>query len=301
MQRLRQVQQIWNWLPAFRAVAETEHLPTAAERLHVSASALSRTVRLLEDDMGVELFHRVGRRIVLNDAGRALLDRTRSAMRLVHEALDDALDTRVRGVVRVSAAGLATEPFVVPALVDLRRTHPDLEVVVTAVSPPAVVAMLVRGDLDVAIQSVQVHDARTTLYHLGEESNGVYCGPSHPLAGREEVTLDELRSHPFAAPPADAMGRTPEGWPSDIKREVRWSISQMAVGLQVCSLGEALAVLPDVVARSRPELWRLPIDVVPPTPVVAVTRKNLGTRGKAELVVEGVTAQVASARHSLSK
>jgi DNA-binding transcriptional LysR family regulator len=70
----------------------------------------------------------------------------------------------------------------------------------------------------------------------------------------------------------------------------------MAVGLQVCSLGEALAVLPDVVARERPSLWRLPVDIIPSTPVVAITRKNLGTRGKAELIVEAVQAVVAEKR-----
>ena len=49
------VERIWNWLPAFRAVAETEHLPTASDLLHVTPSALSRTIRLLEqaDMIGV--------------------------------------------------------------------------------------------------------------------------------------------------------------------------------------------------------------------------------------------------------
>src|SRR5690554_4873240 len=71
---------IWNWLPAFRAVAESEHLPTAAARLHVSAPALSRTVRLLEEHLEVELFNRVGRRLVLNSAGEQLLSAVQEAM-----------------------------------------------------------------------------------------------------------------------------------------------------------------------------------------------------------------------------
>ncbi len=58
MERLRRVASFWNWLPAFRAVAETEHLPTAAEALFVSPSALSRAIRLLEKDVGQPLFRR---------------------------------------------------------------------------------------------------------------------------------------------------------------------------------------------------------------------------------------------------
>ena len=64
---------VWPWLPVFRVVAETEHLPTAAARLHVSPSALSRTIRLVEEALGEELFVRSARRIVLNSAGQRLL------------------------------------------------------------------------------------------------------------------------------------------------------------------------------------------------------------------------------------
>ena len=71
MERLRRVARLWSWLPAFRAVGETQHLPTASEHLLVTAPALSRAVRLLEKDVGRELFRRTGRRIELNDNGEA--------------------------------------------------------------------------------------------------------------------------------------------------------------------------------------------------------------------------------------
>ena len=49
MERMRRLTTLWSWLPGFRAVAETQHLPTASKQLHVGASALSRTIRLLEE------------------------------------------------------------------------------------------------------------------------------------------------------------------------------------------------------------------------------------------------------------
>ena len=60
MKLAQRVSQVWNWLPAFRAVAESEHLPTASKEANLSASALSRAVKLLEDDLGVSLFVREG-------------------------------------------------------------------------------------------------------------------------------------------------------------------------------------------------------------------------------------------------
>ena len=86
MERARSVAQLWDWLPAFRAVAETQHLPTAARAMGVSPSALSRAVGLLEDAVGHPLFERVGRRIVLNEQGARFLGAVRDAMRGVHSA-----------------------------------------------------------------------------------------------------------------------------------------------------------------------------------------------------------------------
>src|SRR5688572_4700021 len=87
VERLRRLATLWNYLPGFRAVAESQHLPTASHLLFVSPSALSRTIRLLEEDLGRSLFDRVGRNIELNAAGRRLLSGVRDAMRLVDEVL----------------------------------------------------------------------------------------------------------------------------------------------------------------------------------------------------------------------
>src|SRR3546814_18692932 len=64
-----------NTLPAFRAVAELQNLRAAAERLHLTHSAISQQIRGLEQHLGFELFDRRGRRVVLNQAGVALLAR----------------------------------------------------------------------------------------------------------------------------------------------------------------------------------------------------------------------------------
>ena len=88
MKRAAEIGEFWNWLPAFRAVAELEHLPSAAKQMSVSASALSRSVRLLEAEVGTPLFDREGRNLVLNDSGILLLDAVLEAMRGVHSSLE---------------------------------------------------------------------------------------------------------------------------------------------------------------------------------------------------------------------
>src|SRR5690606_29432879 len=79
-----------NTLPAFRAVAELQNLRSAAQRLHLTHSAISQQIRGLEDQLGFALFDRVGRRLVLNGAGEALLRSVQCALEQLDEGVQAA-------------------------------------------------------------------------------------------------------------------------------------------------------------------------------------------------------------------
>ena len=124
------LQAIWAWLPAFRIVAETEHLPTASRRLGISASALSRTIRMIEQELGEELFSRSGRNIALNDAGAKLLGAVRDAMRRVHQGIHSLELDEIIGNTRIAADRLMSSSYVLSALTELRASHPRLHATV---------------------------------------------------------------------------------------------------------------------------------------------------------------------------
>src|SRR5262249_3438819 len=117
---------LWNWLPTFLEVAETGSIAAAARRLALTPAAVSRTVRLLEDALSVPLFNRVGRTLVLNTSGASLRDAVRAASRAVDAGLSESLGDPFLGPLRVASLGVLTEHFVVPALVDLKRSHASL-------------------------------------------------------------------------------------------------------------------------------------------------------------------------------
>ena len=72
------------------------------------------------------------------------------------------------------------------------------------------------------------------------------------------------------------------------------TLSRMEVGVGVCATGVLLAVLPDVMAQRSPTpLWRIPVDVIPPTPMLAVRRETLDRSGPAEAVVDAMAAEIA--------
>ncbi|MCA9705480.1 MAG: LysR family transcriptional regulator [Myxococcales bacterium] len=279
-------------------MAETQHLPTASSQLFVSASALSRTIRLLEDDLGRRLFLRNGRRIELNEAGQRFLVAVRNAMRMVHEGLLAIEGTELSGPVYISTVGLMTTAYLLPGLQRLRTHHPDLVPHVLDQGARDVGALLLRGEIDVALVTQPIAHPQITKRHLGAAPSGIYCGKGHPLYGRGTVAQAEVLEHPFVALAPDERGLSLESWPASLDRQVGMYVSQLWSGVDLCAGGQLLAVLPDVVGASPAycnHLHRLPLDIVPPTDLFALHRATIAEGGRAEAVTTAVARELAPA------
>lgn len=282
--RFRQTTAIWNWLPAFRAVAETEHLPSAGELLAVTPPALSRSVRNLEEAVGRQLFVRTGRSLQLNDDGRALAAAVRTAMRTVHSALVDLSDETFRGPLRWASMWSMTR-LVVDVLADLVNEHPRVLPQMFPIKPGDVVSPLLRGELDLVVVTQRVEADGVTTTKLGHLPHSVFCGPDHALAAGGSASWEVLAEHPFAAPLPDAMGVFHDGWPQDVARNITFQFAQMEAGYQACYAGHVLAVLPDNVATGLVRLHE--IDVAPA--VFALHRETI-TPGPVEMVAAKLCA-----------
>lgn len=296
MRRIHRLMDFWNRLPVFRVVAETEHLPTASERLGLTAPALSRSIKLLEESVGTPLFDRKGRRIELNPAGQAFLRVVRTAMREVDDALSALEDVGRSGPVVLSTTGQFT-PLGIAAVVALRQQHPGLSPTVTHLFDAGVNTALLRGELDVALLQHPEGHPELRIEALAPCAYAVYCGAGHPLHGVEDVAIEQVLEHPFVAPPQAGFGLPADGWPVHLDRTVAVRIMQVEVAVRFAASGAFLSVLPEPVVKSSPfveSLHRIPLDVVPAATLHAVYREPVGAPGTslAELVVSAVRAQL---------
>lgn len=285
MERANRIARFWNWLPAFRAVAETQHLPSAAQEIHVSTSALSRTVRLLEDEIGRPLFDRVGRDIVLNQTGEVLLGACRNAMRLFDEVLEQLDTSELRGSVVVSCSGPMVPVFVLPALAAIGDRYPQVRIHVTSVSAGLVNSEIRRGGLDIALVTNAQPDPQLEIEALATIGHGLHTAPSHPLARKRKVALGDLEEHLFVAPPHDEGPG--DAWPTHSPRTVGLVVSQMQAGIDACMTGSYIAVLPDSVGE-RHRLRRLPVDIIPDTTLCMVHRKSLPMKTRSDVVADAL-------------
>lgn len=268
-------------------MAETEHLPTAAGQLQVSAQALSRSIKLLEAELEVQLFRRVGRRIRLSNAGDQLLETLRSSMRILDEGIAELRGSALEGPATIAALAHHAWLLVLPALELLRDRAPALIPSVLSLDVVEARARLRSGAVDVAIEEQPLADPGFEVEPLIALRYGVWCGAGHPLFDRADLDLDAICETPFVVPPEGIT----DGWPAQMRRRVGVRVSSFQLALELCLEGSFLAMLPDAVARAnrsgRP-LRRLPVEIGEPHPLYMSYRRPLRQHRVTEVVCQSL-------------
>lgn len=179
-------------------VAEAGNFTRAAERSNVSQPSLSQQIINLERELGHKLFHRLGRRAVLTEAGKVLLDRARTIVLEVEDAtkaLKDSptLERRIKvGTVQTLA------PYLLPPLLErCRDSHPNLLVHTHEDFRADLVRGVLDGDLDLAIVPQPVKDPRISAESLFVEPLLLVVGRNHPLATKPAITAADLAAESF--------------------------------------------------------------------------------------------------------
>ena len=183
-------------LQYFRTVANVGSMTRAAEMLHLTQPALSRTISRLEDDLGVKLFNRAGNRLMLSHEGRVFLFR-------VEQFLSE-LDDGVKEVQDMSAEGKGHISFIMdtPGLMDqfMARyftTYPELQVFTREANPQIAVNAIEERSIDFAILSEQPSEPRIQWRQLIEEPYLMLVSKFDPLSGSDTIDLTEAEKKPF--------------------------------------------------------------------------------------------------------
>ena len=186
-------------LEIIRAIADTGSFTAAGEKLHVSQSAVSRQILLLEDELGEPVFHRIGRRIRITPAGESLLQLSHRVFQDLHDTVSSISDKResLKGTMRL-VGGMTVCLYAFPALLaEVRRIHPALDVKITVGSAERSIAMLRSGAGDLGLLTLPVEASDLVSVPVLEEELLLVTYPSHPLAQRKRIVAADLDKQPF--------------------------------------------------------------------------------------------------------
>jgi DNA-binding transcriptional LysR family regulator len=186
-------------LEILQAIAETGSFTACGKKLHVSQSAISRQILLLEDELGEPLFLRVGRQVRMTPAAESLVQLGQRVFLDVRETVGSITDrTReLRGTLRLSG-GMTVCLYVFPPLLKhLRRVHPHLDVRLTVALAGRSVQEIRGGRVDAGLLTLPVAETDLVTVPALREELLLVTAPTHPLARRRKVQARELAGLPF--------------------------------------------------------------------------------------------------------
>ncbi|HST39763.1 MAG TPA: LysR substrate-binding domain-containing protein [Conexibacter sp.] len=255
-------------LRAFVAVADQRSFTRAADELQVVQSAVSASIRGLEQELGIAVFTRTTQRVDLTDAGRALLPEARRALAALDGGRQAVEQVRggLRGRVEVGTMqAQAMRAVSVAAIVArFRRDHPAVEVRVRHTGASAdSVAMVADGRLELAFAAFTGRPpAGAALHRLDSEEMQLACAPDHPLAGRANVTWAQLADEPFVdllLGWGTRMAADRAAAAAGVERRIVYELNDAESIIDFTRHGLAVALLPPSLARRAAGVVFVPI------------------------------------------
>jgi DNA-binding transcriptional LysR family regulator len=187
-------------LQVFLAVAEERSFSRAAVRVHRTQPAVSQAVRRLERELGEELFDRSSKSGTLTDAGRVLQNYGQRLVRLAEEtesAMRELRDLR-RGRILIGANEAAVHTLL-PLLARFRQRVPEIAVDVRRVPARQIAVEVRQGSLDFGALSFRPSESGLLEVVVGTDELVLLVAPSHPLAGRSQVSMEDVAAEPVVA------------------------------------------------------------------------------------------------------
>jgi DNA-binding transcriptional LysR family regulator len=253
-------------LEVFLAVAREGRFSRAAEKLYRTQSAVSQSIRKLEDEIGEPLFDRSSRDGLLTDAGRVLQEYAERLLNLRNDAQEALVELRElhKGKLAI-AANEFTALYLLPVLAEFRRLHPMIKVTVQRALGSHIPDDVLRhnSELGVLTYDPQEPQLHSVVVYLDELIFVV--PPSHPLAGERQVSIRQLGAESFVAhivssPYREKVIQTFKRHKTPLHMDIELPTLQAIK--RFVAMGNGVALLPEISVENelaRGELVRIPV------------------------------------------
>lgn len=181
-------------LRIFVEVAQRQHLTQAAAALFLSPSAVSSSIKALEEHYGTALFHRIGRRIELSEAGRIFLagaQRTLASVRAAENMLSELGEMR-RGTLAIHASQTIASYWLPRLLVQFRQTYPAIDLTLEVGNTDSVAQAILLGGADLGFIEGDIDEPSLAIEAVGEDQLVVVVAPDHPWSAGVPLAAADL-------------------------------------------------------------------------------------------------------------
>jgi len=298
-------------LEVFLSVAREHRFSRAAEKLYRTQSAVSQTIRKLEDELGEALFDRSSREGVLTDAGKVLYEYAEKLVNLRAEAKESLTELReLQKGKLVIAANEFTSLCLLPLLAEFRRLHPMIKITVERALGSHIPDDVLRYSAEFGVLSYETQEPRLHSVVIYLDELVFVVPPKHPLATAPEVSIRQLGAESFVA------HIVPSPYREKVIQLFKAHKTPLHMGLelptlqaikQFVAMGHGVALLPEISVESELASGEL---VAIPVKELQLTRKlrliyrkdaNLSHAGSALLKVAEAVALERKGRYRFQR
>lgn len=195
-------------LRAFLLVAQNGSLRHAAATLHISIPAISIQIRKLEQELGVALFERVGRRLVLTPTGQMFRTEAENALEAFNRAIESISPAASKSGRISLAMNNDLARYYSTQITRFMKGHPAVDISLRVRGSLGTLGMVVDGDADIGIGYFGEVPPEIAKRVLGKSSFSLVCNSKHPLARKRRPTLKEIGAYRIITlPTPTSMGR----------------------------------------------------------------------------------------------
>lgn len=185
-------------LEYFMAICEELHFTRAAEKLGITQPTLSHQIKALEDEVGMPLFDRVGKKIAITEAGLLLQEQCTNIFSNLKSASEKIreLQKMKRGKLAIGALPGEINHLVSLQLLDFHYKYPDIQIKLVGLDD--LYERVLKNEIDLAVTIIPIHaDERVTTIPLYREEFFLTVPDTHPLASKEEIDFEEINTTPI--------------------------------------------------------------------------------------------------------
>ncbi|SAL03319.1 LysR family transcriptional regulator [Caballeronia ptereochthonis] len=289
---------------AFVAIADQGSFRGAAERLHVTQTAITQRLQKLEDFLGVPLIERTTRSMNLTETGRTFLPQARRLLAELSAALVEIRETGMaqRGDVSIACVPTVGVQYLPRVLQAYSARHPHNRIRILDHASSAVAQAVLHREVEFGIKIAGEHHPELHAAPLIEDSYVLVCRRDHPLAGRRRIAWRALSDYPLILA-GDVSGNRSlidaalEG--SGIELHSFYEVQRSSTALGLVAQGVGAAVVPGLAIQKDAYPSVRAIELVEPTvkrALVLVTRKTASLSPAAQALYDMLLGQAAGDR-----
>jgi DNA-binding transcriptional LysR family regulator len=240
----------------FLAAAETGQFSTAAQRMHVTQTAVTAAIRELEECLGDALFERHhASGVSLTMHGRRFQLHARDIVTAVNAAMSSTsqVDRQTPGRLRVGATHIMLGHYIVPAMARFSQAYPRIELDLVEIPRHRIEEGLVYGELDAGVLWLNHLENSRELDHivLAHSRRQLWTCANHPLLRKRAVSLLDLKDEPYVLVDVDEVEKsTMTFWGlQGLKPNIRYRVTSYEAVYSMVAFNMAITILGDVVYR----------------------------------------------------